>query len=185
MDLFETIRLQQVSEVRRLLAAGADPDARDARGTPAIVVALDAATFPGAGDPAVLHLLRDAGADSAPLETALHQMLAALPARLARTHDDIGGQLLVLVPRLHAVVPNLGPAEREAVGTFAHDVQVFFADSDALRAEATHLRDAFASGAGDLDAAVDLLARAARFELCATGLVMRMEALVHRFAPDR
>ena len=32
---------------------------------------------------------------------------------------------------------------------------------------------------------MDLLARATGFELCATGLVMRMEALVHRFAPDR
>lgn len=185
MDLFGAIQLQQLAEVRRLLAAGVDPDACDARGNPAIVVALDAATFPGAGDPAVLHLLRDAGADSAPLETALHRMLAALPARLARTHDDIGGQLLVLVPRLHAVVPDLGPAEREAVGTFARDGQVFFADSDALRAEATHLRDAFAGGTSDIDAAVDLLARAAGFELRATGLAIRMETLAHRFAPDR
>ena len=116
MDLFEAIRLQQVSEVRRLLAAGADPDARDARGTPAIVVALDAATFPGMGDLAVLHLRRDAGADPAPLEAALRRQLAALPAALARLHDDVGGQLLVQVPRLHAVAADLAPVEREELG---------------------------------------------------------------------
>lgn len=183
MDLFEAIRLQQVAEVRRLLAAGVDPDACDARGTPAIVVALDAATFPGAGDPAVLRLLRDAGADPAPLERALRRQLAALPATLARLHDDIGGQLLVQVPRLHAVARDLAPVERDELGVFARDAQAFFADSDTLRAEAGRLHDRF--GSGDLDAAVDLLTRVAGFELRATGLAIRMEALVHRFAPGR
>lgn len=183
MDLFEAIRLQQVAEVRRQLAAGADPDGRDARGTPAIVMALDAATFPGAGDPAVLRLLRTAGADPAPLEAALRRQLAALPAALARLHEDVGGALLVQVPRLHAVAANLAPVERDELGVFARDAQAFFADSDALRAEAARLQDGF--GGGDVDAAVDLLTRVAGFELRATGLAVRLEALVHRFVPDR
>jgi hypothetical protein len=183
MELFEAIRLQHVAEVRRQLAAGADPDARDARGTPAIVMALDAATFPGAGDPAVLHLLREAGADPAPLEAALRRQLAALPAALARLHDDIGGALLVQVPRLHAVAANLAPVERDELGVFARDAQAFFADSDALRAEAARLHARF--DGNDLDAAVDLLTRVAGFELRATGLAVRLEALVYRFIPDR
>jgi hypothetical protein len=183
MDLFEAIRLQQVAEVRRLLAAGTDPDARDARGTPAIVLALDAATFPGAGDPAVLRLLRAAGADPAPLEAALRRQLAALPAVLARLHDDVGGALLVQVPRLHAVAADLAPVERDDLGVFARDAQAFFADSDALRAEAGRLHARF--GSDDVDAAVDLLTRVAGFELRATGLAVRLEALVHRFVPDR
>lgn len=176
MDLFESIRMNLAGEVQRNLADGADPNARDAQGVPAVVRALDATVH--WGDAGTVGLLRAAGADAAPLIEAVDRRLRALPATLVQRHNHTTAAINALVADFENVYRELAPDDRESLADYLREAEHFDAESRDLRADATRLGDAFANGdAHGLDEAVTLLARTGRFEIRGLGLAARTVSL--------
>ncbi|MFZ5635383.1 MAG: hypothetical protein ACOY82_02230 [Pseudomonadota bacterium] len=181
MDLFESIRMNLAGEVRRNLAAGADPNARDAEGVPAVVRALDATVH--WGDAGTVGLLRAAGADAAPLIEAVDRRLRTLPATLLQRHNHTTAAINALVADFGNAYRALAPDDRETLAEYLREAERFDLESRDLRAAAARLGEAFAHGdrthADDpgLDEAVTLLARIGRFEIHGLGLAARTVSL--------
>ena len=182
MDLFEAIRLNRVVDIRRQLAAGADPDARDAGGVSALERALEAALH--WDDAMILGQLRAAHADIAPLIDAVDRRLRAWPATLADRHDHTALAINGLVAAFDGHGRDLAPDDRDDLVEFLRDAQRFDAESAALRDVSARVAAAFAQdAAGALDRAVELLMRAQRFDTGALLLAARAVTLQRLLSP--
>jgi hypothetical protein len=177
MDLFEAIGLNLVAEVRRCIAAGADPNAPDSKGTLPIMAALETSIH--FGDQGIPKLLREAGAETRPLVRALAERLRQSPAALLRRHNDTTRDINSVVEAFKDVIRDLSPNEREQLQTFLAEAEDFDRFSKTLRERAAWLDDAFSSAAqtalepDTIDQAVEHLAKTTQFDMKAAFLRMR------------
>ncbi len=182
VDLFEAIRLNRAVDIRRLLAAGADPDARHAGGVSALERALETALH--WDDAMILGQLRAAGAGAAPLIDAIDRRLRALPTALADRHHHTSLAINALVAAFDGHGRDLAPDDRDDLVEFLRDAQRFDAESAALRDVSARVTEAFARDpAGALDRAVELLMRTQRFDTGALLLAARAVTLQRLLSP--
>ena len=180
MDLFEAIGTNLVAEVRRSLAAGADPNAADPKGTLPIMAALETSIH--FGDQGIPNLLLEAGAEIRPLVQALTQRLRQNPASLLRHHNDTTGDINKVLEAFKDIIGDLSPDELKRLQAFIAEVEDFDGLSKTLRERAAQLDGMFSSAypsamqADTIDRAVEHLAQSKRFEMKA--MFLRADAVM-------
>jgi hypothetical protein len=175
MDIFDSIRLNQPSEVQKHIDAGANLEQCNDRGIKPVVLALENVGL--SGDATILRLLRKAGARPEPLAHAIERRLDELSQDLIHEHKSTTECINKAVRVLQSRMGRLTSDQRQRAQTFLRSAEAFWRSSSSLQDRLPLLRAQWSQqGEHILEEVASYLGEVTKLRI--NGIQLRMESTV-------